>query len=75
MKRNSIVTHEPKSGWAQVIPRLGPNSHPPNRWGLACLCVALVTALLTSPACAQNQPPVANAGGDQTMYTGDCLTV
>jgi PKD repeat protein len=39
---------------------------------------ALLTAivvLLPVLACAQNQPPVANAGGDRSMFTGDCITL
>jgi hypothetical protein len=52
-----------------------PNGHLPNRWGLACLCVVLDTVLLTSPAWAQNHPPVVSAGPDRSAYTGDWVTL
>jgi len=37
--------------------------------------LALAILVVPTIAFAQNQPPVANAGGDQAMYTGDCLTL
>ncbi len=49
--------------------------HWPNRVSLACLCALVVAPLLACTAWAQNQPPVADAGGDKTVYTGRWVTL
>lgn len=44
------------------------------RYILFALAILAILAI-PSMALAQNQPPVADAGGDRTMYTGDCITL
>jgi len=75
MKTACLLSDHAGPHGAETISSVMPRGLWPNRWRLACLCALIAAPLLSIPAWAQNQPPVADAGPDVNVYTGEWATL